>query len=196
MHGLMNKGLQGFLTETYGAETWGVIAARAGLAPDAFEALLVYDPTEMQRVLDAAVGTLGKPREVLLEDLGTHIVSHPTTEPVRRLLRFGGVDFGDFLNSIDELPGRARLALPGISLPEIVTQEVSDDAYLLSCRGGFPGIRWTLAGLLRAMADDYGALAIIEPQDEVEGEERLAVQLLDDAFFEGRHFDLLGNHAT
>jgi len=190
MHGLINKGLQGFLTETYGLDTWARIARRAALAPEGFEALLTYDPNQTVAVLDVAVTILGKPREVLLEDLGTYLVSHPTTEPVRRLLRFGGLDFADFMNSLDELPGRARLAVPDLRLPDIETTEVAPEAFVVICRSDFAGFGLILAGLLRAMADDYGALALIEWQGERPGGERISVRLLEGEYSEGRQFAL------
>jgi hypothetical protein len=190
MHGLINKGLQGFLTETYGVDTWERIAVRAALAPEGFETLLIYDPAITMAVLDAAVGELGKPREVLLEDLGTYLVSHPTTEPVRRLLRFGGLDFADFMNSLDELPGRARLAVPDLRLPDIETMQVAPDAFVVVCWPSFAGFGLILTGLLRAIADDYGALAVIEFDGAGESGERISVRLLSDDHSEGRQFAL------
>jgi hypothetical protein len=48
----------------------------------------------------------------LLEDIGTYLVTDPALEPLRRLLRFGGDTFAEFLGSLEELPDRARLAMP------------------------------------------------------------------------------------
>jgi hypothetical protein len=46
-------------------------------------------------------------------------------------------------------------------------------------------------GLLRAMADDYGALAVIEGEDGAgDGAAVLTIRLLDTAFAEGRAFTL------
>ncbi|MDJ1007779.1 MAG: heme NO-binding domain-containing protein [Paracoccaceae bacterium] len=196
MHGLINKGLQGFLAETYGRQTWSRIADRANIAPEGFEALLTYDAQVTHDVLDAAVEVLGKPRAVLLEDLGTYLVSHPTTEPVRRLLRFGGLDFSDFMNSLDELPGRARLAVPDLWLPDIQTREVAPDAFAVACYSEFRGFGQILTGLLRAMADDYGALAFIEWEGERGGAEQVSVRLLEGDYSEGRQFDLSRKQAV
>jgi hypothetical protein len=103
---------------------------------------------------------LDKHPNALLEDIGTYLVTDPALEPLRRLLRFGGGTFAEFLVSLEELPDRARLAMPELEMPEIT----------LSCRGRGPlhhrcalagaGIGPLLLGALRAMADDYGALAI------------------------------------
>ena len=190
MHGLINRGLQGFLTETYGSARWEQIADRAEVSPEGFEALMIYEASQTSAVLEAAASVLGKSRDMLLEDLGTYLVSHPTTEPVRRLLRFGGLDFAEFMHSLDELPGRAKLAVPNLNLPEIETREVTPDSFEVVCRSDFPGFGRILSGLLRAMADDYGALVLIEWAGASVCSERLTVQLLEGDFAEGRRFEL------
>jgi len=196
MHGLINKGLQAFLAETYGRETWGRIAARAEVPREGFEALLVYDARMTLALLDAAEDALGKSRTVLLEDFGTYLVSHPSTEPVRRLLRFGGLDFSEFLNSLDELPGRVGLAIPSLVLPEIETREVAPNAYEVTCGPDVPDFALVLAGLLRAMADDYGALVLIDAAPCDRAGMRLSVQLLEGDFSERRAFALAREGAT
>ena len=127
-----------------------------------------------------------------LEDLGTYLVSHPNVEALRRLLRFGGVDFVDFLHSLDELSDRARLAVPDLALPPIELEAQRGDRFELRCRSMRPGFGHVMVGVLRAMADDYGALAIIEHGGASGGEETIAVDLMLAGFTSGRDFDLAG----
>ena len=47
-----------------------------------------------------------------------------------------------------------------------------------------------LAGILRAMADDYGALALIDCSAPQGGEEMVMIELLDNAYSVGRSFEL------
>ncbi|MEL7026106.1 MAG: heme NO-binding protein, partial [Pseudomonadota bacterium] len=111
-------------------------------------------------------------------------------EPVRRLLRFGGVDFADFLDSLDELPERARLAVPSLVLPAIDVHEVGYDEYQIFCRSEFGRFGKILAGALRAMADDYGCLSLIEWDPGGERGEEVTLTLLDGAHSEGKSFVL------
>jgi hypothetical protein len=190
MHGLMNRAIESFVRDTYGLRTWHSVARAAGLEDASFEAMLTYDDAVTDVVLEATSKELAKPRDVFLEDLGTYLVSHPTTEALRRLLRFGGVSFYEFLNSLDELRGRARLAVSDLDLPELELQEQSPGNFLLFCRYHRPGFGNVLTGILRAMADDYGALVlldVIERQDDVE---ILSIVILESAFAEGRRFQL------
>ena len=187
MHGLINRSIQIFLCETYGGLLWADVASAAGLGPDGFEAMLHYDDEVTDVVLASASGRLGKPRAALLEDFGAFLV---TQEPLRRLLRFGGVDYADFLLSLDELQGRGLMALPDLDLPTLGLNVHAGGRFTLTVQGDLPGWGAIATGLLRAMADDYGALATIEPMVPRNGAEILSIELHDARFAEGRRFDL------
>ncbi len=183
MHGLINRSLQSFLRNTYGPALWDCVASAAGVGPEGFETMLTYEDRVTDLVLDAASAELSKPRDVLLEDLGMYLVS---LEPLRRLLRFGGVEYVDFLQSLEELPDRARLAVADIGFPELELQARGDGQFALHCRSGHPGFRPVFAGVLRAMADDYGAFALVD----MDGDGEIRVEHLDGQYAAGRAFDL------
>ena len=190
MHGLTNRAIECFVRDTYGQRTWADIARRAELSFDTFEAMLRYDDELTEALISAAERHLDKPRDVLLEDVGTYLVSHPSTEAVRRLLRFGGVTFADFLNSLEDLPGRARLAVPDLDLPQLELLDGGEGSVTLHCRSAAPGYGHVLVGVLRAMADDYGALVLLDHLGEQGGAEQIHIQVHDASFAEGRSFAL------
>lgn len=190
MHGLMNRAIQGFLRDVYGPDLWSGVARTVGLGPDGFEAMLHYDDGLTDAVLQAAAASLGRARETVLEDIGTWLVSSQAGQPLRRLLRFGGVTFTDFLHSLEDLPGRGRLALPDLGLPALDLHEPQPGVYDLTCRG-LPGFGHVLVGVLRGMADDYGALVVLDHADGA-GRETVRIHLLAADFAEGRRFDLVG----
>jgi len=190
MHGLINRSIQLFLRDTYGAEAWGMIAAEAELGHDNFEALLSYDYVQTEAVLAAASHHLDSPREMVLEDLGTYLVSHPNVQALRRLLRFGGETFVEFLHSLDELHDRARLAVQDLSIPVLELHEHSAAAFTLLVTHEHAGFGHVMVGVLRAMADDYGALAFLEHQGGKDGVESISIELLETGFAEGRDFAL------
>lgn len=185
MHGLINRSIQFFIQSTYGDAVWSGVARRAGMDVAGFETMLPYDDALTDAVLDAAAGRLSKPRSVLMEDWGTFLVSDPQLEPLRRLLRFGGDNFVEFLHSLNDLNGRARLAVPDLEMPELDLVEGAGNTFHLDCRWQLAGGRHIVAGVLRALADDYGALVLLE--EEGDG---LSIALLDSAFAKGRSFAL------
>jgi hypothetical protein len=188
MHGLMNRSIQRFLQDTYGADHWHAVAASAGVGAEGFEAMRHYDDALTQALVAAAAHSLNKPHTAFLEDLGAYLV---TIEPLRRLLRFGGGTYADFLMSLDELQGRGQMALPDIGLPALAISLNADGLILLTVKAPMRGWGAVLSGLVRAMADDYGALALIEMRDDKRGRELVTVELLEARFAAGRRFDLV-----
>ncbi|WP_171210478.1 heme NO-binding domain-containing protein [Ruegeria sp. HKCCA5426] len=190
MHGLINRAVQSFVCETYGQSCWINVTEAAELGFSEFEAMLVYDDEMTLSVLDILCAKLKRPRGELLEDLGTYLVSHPKMEGLRRLLRFGGETYVEFLHSLDDLSDRVRLAVSDLTLPVLELREVSPAEFQLYCYPGLKGYSSVMVGVLRAIADDYGALAMLSHAG-TEGEvEVISIVLIESAFAEGRQFDL------
>ncbi len=190
MLGLINRSFQFFLSDTYGPAMWDSVASEAEIGMSGFESMLKYDDKLTEQVIDAASTLLNRPRESLMEDLGTYLVSHESLLTVRRLLRFSGVNFSDFLNSIEELPERGRLVLPDLELPDLDLLDLGGGHFRLRCTSGLAGAGHIVMGLLRAMADDYGALVLLDHLGSDRGAEVIQVQIADQALYEARPFSL------
>lgn len=190
MHGFINKALQRFACDTYGTGLWGRVTRSAGLDQPEVEAMMPSAPAVTEALLTAMAGALDRPREAVLEDVGTYLVSHPASEGVRRLLRFCGAEYEDFLHSLDELPDRARLAVADLDLPELDLRQTGPDHFSLSCMPPLPGFGHVLVGVLRGMADDYGALVTLAHRDEGAGRETIEIALILAGYAAGRDFDL------
>ena len=190
MLGFINRAIECFIRDTYGDAVWARVTIGAGLSVDRFEPMLHYDSAVADSLILAVASVLDRPRDSILEDIGIYLVSHPHTERLRRLLRFGGVDFIAFLHSLEDLPERGRLALADLDLPELTLLDLGNGVFRLQCRMPISGIGHVLVGLLRAMADDYGALALIDYEGQQRGADIVSVHLLDYRFTKGRAFDL------
>jgi hypothetical protein len=165
MDALLLRSLQSYVLDTFGKARWQEICQSAGQSAMKFEPMLRYQPGLSDHVGEVAARVLGRPVEVVWEDVGTHLVANPDREGLRRLLRFGGLHFIDFLYSLEELPGRARLALPDIDAPEVTLLQLGPDRFELHCKSALRAPHRVLKGLVTAMADDYGALCLIEAED-------------------------------
>jgi hypothetical protein len=190
MHGLINRAIQRFVIDSYGLDKWVEATRVADLGFVEFESMLIYDAGVTPNVLDAVSQVLNRPRHEVMEDIGTYLVSHPNVEALRRLLRFGGVSFVEFLHSLDDLPDRARLAVSDLKLPWIELQDHGPGSFSLVCQNQLSGYGHVMMGVLRAMADDYGALAVLEHTGEGDGVETIAITVIESEFAEGRAFDL------
>lgn len=190
MHGLINRALQTFVCQTYGKERWHRVTEAAELGFSEFEAMLIYEEAQTLRVLEALCNDLQRPQSEVLEDLGTYLVSDPSVEALRRLLRFGGVTYVEFLHSLDDLPDRARLAVEDLHLPRLELREQIAGQFSLSCGPGVPGFGWVMMGVLRTMADDYGALVLLEYEGTRDHNEVISITLIETSFAQGRSFEL------
>lgn len=188
MLGLINRSFQFFLIDTWGVEAWETVAAELALPFAGFEAMLTYDDTTLDLLVDASSDLLHRPRDSLMEDLGTYLVAHERQATVRRLLRFSGANFCDFLASIEELPDRGRLVLPELDLPGLVLTDLGGGAFRLCCRSPIRGAGHVIMGLLRAMADDYGALVLFDHLGQEGGEDVIAIQIADLEHYAARPF--------
>lgn len=194
MHGLVNRAIESFVCDSYGRTTWLDTVGRLDLGYTEFEAMITYDPTVTERVLIAVSDRLARSRDDLLEDIGTYMVSHPANEAVRRLMRFSGVDFLDFLYSLDDLPDRARLAVSDLTLPTLELHDHGPGCFWLhvALPDDASGLRFghVVMGLLRAMADDYGGLVLVEHRGADATHEHIEIRLLEERFARGRSFEL------
>lgn len=193
MYGLLLRSIQAYLRATHGAAVWGRVLRRVDQPSDGFEPMLPYDPVVLDQVIAACVQELGRPSDVILEDVGTFLVTDPAHRAMRRLLRFGGATFEDFLLSLEEMPDRARLALQGVEFPRITVSEEGAGHYRLRYDCSIPALFPVALGTVRAMADDYGALVVIEAERTdcfhcAQG--MMDVLVLETEHGLGRHFDL------
>lgn len=195
MHGLINRSIQHFTRDTYGDEIWAAVAEAANIGVTSFEAMLYYDDQITLDLIATLAKLLDKSKDTVLEDLGTYLVSHPSSENLRRLLRFGGVDYLDFLHSLDDLADRAKLAVPDLDAPQLELLDAAQGQFTLICRSDHPEFAPVLIGVLRAMADDYGALVFLDPNTTSKECSMISVTLLDDHFATGKSFELAAKTA-
>ena len=190
MHGLINRSIQSFVCQTYGRDLWLRVMRQADLGFEEFESMLTYDDRVTYTILDHLAVALSRGRDDILEDLGTFLVSNPELESLRRLLRFAGVTYTEFLHSLDDLPDRTRLAVSDLHLPRMALREYTPGQFTLTCHPGIPGFGHVIVGVLRAMADDYGALVMLTHEGQKEGVEVISISVVETRFAEGRKFDL------
>lgn len=180
MHGLINRAIEEFARVTYGDALWTASASAAGADPRGFVIMRHYETSLTGRLMGELSQRLGQTPFDLAEDIGAWVSQIPS---VRRLLRFGGSDFDGFVMALQELHGRALMVVRGLYLPPFTVQTLSDGWRLRSdCD---PMWLHAIAGMLHAMADDYGVLALVE----VEGD-AIVVNVPLTEFTTGRPFSL------
>lgn len=188
MHGLIITAVRRFVLTAYGKSVWARLCAEVGVPADRFQSILPYETAILEQLMKGLEAELNVPRSTIMDDIGISIVTD--WYAVRRLLRFGGETFMDFLHSLEDLPDRARLAVPELPVPELRLQDAPGGGLDLACEALVNDIGYALGGLLRAMADDYGSLMTIDHKGRWDGFEHLFLQVHDAAFMPGNKFVL------
>ncbi|SPF75981.1 hypothetical protein ALP8811_00976 [Aliiroseovarius pelagivivens] len=188
MHGLILWIFESFVRLTYGEQVWEKVLADLDLHLQSVEPMFHYDDQICLSILRQLSIEQSRDRNSLLEDFGTFLVTDPRVERVRRLLRFGGVDFTEFLHSLEDLKGRARLAVPDLTLPDVQVDETQPHCFEITCENSPSGAPYVLLGVLRALADDYGSLVFLEVFSESRDGVIISARLLDRQHAQGREF--------
>ncbi|MEP3346437.1 MAG: heme NO-binding domain-containing protein [Litoreibacter sp.] len=199
MYGLIHRALQCFAQDTYGEDLWSKVVAEAGLECDAYEAMLTYPDDHLDKVLGALSIQVDKDTAQISEEIGSYLVTHSRMEPVRRLLRFGGTTYEEFVLSLEDLHDRVKLALPDLDLPRLEVDAHSKVSFRVAVNFSRTGFGSVLLGILRAMADDYGALVLLDLGSSFRNDvltELVTVELFEADFAKGREFGLVSESVT
>ena len=81
--------------------------------------MLTYEDGITYDLIDRLAKRQSKMHQDVLEDIGGYLVAEDSQASIRRLLRFGGATFEDFLLSLDDLNDRVALALDILEMPTI-----------------------------------------------------------------------------
>ena len=190
MLGVVNKAIENFVITVHGGALWQQVLRSIGEPGLQFEPMLMYEDAKTYDLITALAQALGKPQIDLLDDLGTFLVTPPHGGAVRRLLRFCGVSFDDFLLSLDDLNDRVDVALPDLDLPQITVLPQTMDRIHVRVVPKWTGFAYVLQGLLRAMADDYGTLVFLDMRRDMLDVDCIEVILIDHNFSSGFEFSM------
>ena len=161
MHGLVNRALRDFAHAQGGAAAWERVMSVIDIPPEDFGLFRVTDTGNTSALIRTIAVEMDRPLADFCEDWGHWIVAAPEHATIRRLLRFSGRSFIDFVHSIEDLPDRAQLAVPGLKLPPLDVRDHGRGHFTIEVGTRIPGTDHALLGILRAMADDYSALVLM-----------------------------------
>lgn len=179
---MINRALCVFLEKQYGPDVWDSILLISNLRKS--DVLNISDhPRNLRRLLASASRHLCMTPSELLEDFGAWLVR---LENVRRLLRFSGPEFTDFIYSLEDLPARAALIVSDVPDIRINVTLISNNEFEIKAVNMPAAWFSTMVGAVRGMADDYGVLTVI-----TSSEGALKVRIAASKFGENRIFSLL-----
>ena len=190
MLGVVNKAIEAFVCQRYGDKLWADLLIDLSLSGYEFEAMLTYEDGITYDLIDRLAKRQSKMHQDVLEDIGGYLVAEDSQASIRRLLRFGGATFEGFLLSLDDLNDRVALALDILEMPMIRVLPISAEKIHVRVAPKWHGFSDVLVGLLRALADDYGALVFMDRLADTDQTECIGVILIDHHHIAGTSFEL------
>lgn len=100
MYGMVNQGVQSFITKNFGQADWLDICDRAGVSDTQFEGMLTYPDEVTYKLVGAICEKYDMSAEDALENFGAYWIDFSRTTSVGKLIRFGGQELADLLDSL------------------------------------------------------------------------------------------------
>lgn len=157
MYGLVNRSIEGLITRDFGEDRWQAVRARAGLGAEPFVAMRAYDDSVTYALVGAASEELGLPAATLLEAFGEYWTVHVAHASYGDMLRHYGDTVAEFVGNLDAMHVQVATSMPELVPPSFQVDEGEDGVLVVEYRSKRAGLAPMVAGLLRGVAQIYGA---------------------------------------
>ena len=162
MHGIVNKAIQGLVTENYGQETWNKIKERSNVQTDSFISTEPY-PDELTFTLAiSASEELGVSVEDVLKLFGEYWILKTGMEHYGPLMKSGGKTFQEFLVNLPNFHSRVMLIFPNVTPPEFQVTDIEDNTLVLHYFSTRSGLTYFVYGLINGIGKMFDKSLEIE----------------------------------
>ncbi|MDJ1502366.1 heme NO-binding domain-containing protein [Xanthocytophaga agilis] len=155
MYGIVNKAIQGLVTENFGLEKWNQIKVHSGIADDLFISNEPYDDSITYKLAGSASHILGLSlREVLLA-FGRYWIHNTGHQHYGSLMLTGGRNLREFLINLPNFHSRVMLVYPSITPPEFRTQAINEKELHIHYYSTRMGLTDFAEGLIIGLAEAF-----------------------------------------
>ncbi len=161
MYGLVNRALQGLVTDIAGRESWLRIS-EAAASPQSFISMETYPDSISLSLVGAAAEELDITPGEFLTRLGRYWVTHTGQEGYGRMFDLWGADLRTFLINLDEMHERVKLTMPHLEPPSFSVQDEDARTMRLSYRSDRDGMAPMVIGILEGLASKFSTEVSIQ----------------------------------
>ncbi|GAA0762031.1 heme NO-binding domain-containing protein [Ideonella azotifigens] len=157
MYGLVNQGLEDFVVQRFGGDTWRQVLQRAGVAQEMFISMDSYPDELSFKLVGAASELLGMDADALLEAFGQHWVLYTAQVGYGEMLAMAGSDLKTFLLNLDTLHSHVGMTFPDLRPPsfEVESLPASEQGLLLHYRSERQGMAPMVIGLIEGLGQRF-----------------------------------------
>ena len=118
MYGIINKAIEGLVTENFGGEIWEQIKIKSEVNIDHFISNNAYDDSVTYKLAGAAAEVLNIGVDQVLFLFGEYWILKTGSESYGSLMKAGGRNLKEFLKNLPNFHSRVMLMYPKITPPE------------------------------------------------------------------------------
>ncbi|MFT4841335.1 MAG: hypothetical protein ACI8UD_000010 [Planctomycetota bacterium] len=177
MYGLVNRAVEGLVTEKFGADAWQRICGRTGIEDPQFLAMEAYDDAVTFGLVAAASAELGLEPAAILEAFGDYWTTYTIEEGYGDLLTMMGSTLDEFLDNLDSMHARIAGTMPKLMPPSFAREACDDGSSILHYRSERAGLAPMVLGLLKGLARRFSVTIDVEQlDDDASGHPRFLVR--------------------
>jgi hypothetical protein len=161
MYGLVNQGLQDFVTSVGGDVMWRQVRNLAGSDAELFVSMETYPDSMTYDLVDAASQVLELPVDELLRAFGRHWILYTARRGYGAIFETMGRTLPEFLTNLDMMHTRLCLSMPELRPPSFVSEPIDEDWLRIEYRSDRDGLAPMAIGLLEGLAEMYGLDVVV-----------------------------------
>lgn len=155
MYGIVNKAIQGLVTENFGEEAWVKVKEKAGVTVDSFLSNEPYPDEVTYKLAGAASEVLNMTVENVLIAFGEYWILKTGLQHYGALMHSGGPDLKEFLVNLPNFHSRVMLMYPNITPPEFKITDIKDNSLQVHYYSQREGLKHFVFGLILGLGKMY-----------------------------------------
>ena len=155
MYGMVNKALEGMISNDHGQEAWEEIKRRAGVDVEAFVSTEGYPDEVTYKLVGAATEFLDVSAQDLLEQFGVYWVVKTAGEGYGDLMAAGGNNLREFLINLPNFHNRVSLMFPHLQPPQFRCSDIQEDSIRLHYHSHREGLAPFVVGLIKGLGQRF-----------------------------------------
>ncbi|MDJ1470644.1 heme NO-binding domain-containing protein [Cytophagaceae bacterium DM2B3-1] len=155
MYGIINKAIEGLVTENFGSEKWDQIKVQSGIKEDRFLSNDHYEDATTYQLIGAASQVLGISQNEILLAFGKYWILNTGHQHYGTLMHAGGTSLKEFLLNLPNFHSRVMLIYPSITPPDFKVFTITDKELHLYYYSTRPGLTYFAEGLIVGLAESF-----------------------------------------
>jgi hypothetical protein len=161
MYGLVNQGLQDFVTSVGGEVMWREVRDVAGRDIGVFVSMDTYPDSVTYRMVEASSRVLEMPVADVLRAFGKHWILYTARRGYGAIFDTMGRTLPEFLSNLDMMHTRLSLNMPELRPPSFSCDPPDGALIRIEYRSERDGLAEMAIGLLQGLGEVYGHEVIV-----------------------------------